>query len=79
MIQAKETAISLRDAEMAKLGGFRQEILKSKERLDAREDAFAERFADYQRRVAELDSRDEAGKAERQRLVHCGEHHLASP
>lgn len=68
LIQAKETAISLRDAEMAKLEGFRQEILKSKERLDAREDAFAERFADYQRRVAELDSRDEAGKAERQRL-----------
>ena len=63
LIQAKETAISLRDAEMAKLEGFRQEILKSKERLDAREDAFAERFADYQRRVAELDSRDEAGKA----------------
>ena len=68
LIQAKETAISQRDAEMAKLEGFRQEILKSKERLDAREDAFAERFADYQRRVAELDSRDEAGKAERQRL-----------
>lgn len=68
LIQAKETAISLRDAEMAKLEGFRQEILKSKERLDSREDAFAERFADYQRRVAELDSRDEAGKAERQRL-----------
>ena len=68
LIQAKETAISQRDAEMAKLEGFRQEILKSKERLDAREDAFAGRFADYQRRVAELDSRDEAGKAERQRL-----------
>ena len=68
LIQAKETAISQRDAEMAKLEGFRQEILKSKERLDAREDAFAERFADYQSGVAELGSRDEAGKAERQRL-----------
>lgn len=67
-LQAKEITVSAKDAADKAIAERRAEIAKTEERLTAREDSLEQKLGLLQERLAELDKRDTANKAEAQRL-----------